>query len=316
MRYFLQRQRQRRDRTPPAQMELRSNLQRLQAAEARHAFQLTIADRLRPITTPEEVTAAARELLGKPLGVSRVVFSEINDANNTFLIRSDWTDGSLVKDLAERTWSSAESLRAQAELRAERDKGQHIFDTMTEGFTVIDSDWRIRQMNAAGLRIGRRTKREVVGKSLWDIWPEVIGTELETVYRRVMAMRVADTSEQEINFSDGHTASLAIAAYPMLDGGLAAFLRDVTDRNAAIQAVRVSQMRAENALRIAQLGTFEWNAIGNRVDCSPRTREIFGFDDTQGLVADDFFNRIVPADVERVREEIKRSFAVERRLKT
>ena len=122
--------------------------------------------------------------------------------------------------------------------------------------------------------------------------------------------------EQEINFSDGHTASLAITAYPMLDGGLAAFFRDVTRHNAAVEAVRVSQMRAENALGIAQLGTFEWNVADNHVECSPRTREIFGFDDTQGHCADDFFNRIVPADIERVREEIRHSFKAERRLNT
>ncbi len=52
-----------------------------------------------------------------------------------------WTDAeiALVKDVAERTWSAAESVRAQAELRAERDKSQHLFDIMTEGFSVIDS---------------------------------------------------------------------------------------------------------------------------------------------------------------------------------
>ena len=384
-----------------AQRELSDNLQRLQAADARQAFQLKLADQLRPLTTPEEVTAAACELLGKQLCVSRVVFSEINEANNTFFIRSDWTDGSqpsiagvtrtlndfgsehldslrsgqvsanhdvtldprtaqhanayaqlgiradlavplvksgeltvvfslnhalprrwtdveidLMKDVAERTWAAVESVRAQAELRAERDKSRHIFDTMTEGFTLIDSDWRITQMNAEGARISRRTKLEMIGKYLWEIWPEVIGTEFETVYRRVMAKRVADTFEQDINFSDGHTASLALTAYPMLDGGLAAFFRDVTGRNAALEAVRVSQMRAENALGIAQLGTFEWNVADNHVECSPRTREIFGFDASQGHVADDFFNRILPADIARVREEILQSFKTNQRLNT
>ena len=384
-----------------AQMELKSKLQRLQAAEARHAFQRTLADRLRPLNSPEEVTAAACELLGKQLGVSRVVFSEINDANNTFYIRGDWTDGllpsiagvtrtlndfgpehldslrsgqvsanhdvtldprtaqhadayarlgiradlavplvksgaltvvfslnhalprrwtdaevDLMKDVAERTWAAAESARAQAELRAERDKSRHIFDTMTEGFTLIDSDWRITQMNAEGVRLSRRTPLEMIGKNLWEIWPEVIDTKFETIYRRVMAMRVADTFEQDINFSDGHTTSLALTAYPMLDGGLAAFFRDVTERNAAAEAVRVSHMRAENALGLAQLGTFEWNVVGNHVECSARTREIFGFDDTQGHLADDFFNRIVPADRERVMEEIRTAFPAERRLIT
>ena len=384
-----------------ARLKLDSNLQRLQAAEARQAFQLALADRLRPLTTPEEVTVAACELLGKQLAVSRVVFSEINEANNTFFIRSDWTDGSqtsiagvtrtlndfgpehldwlrsgqvsanhdvtldprtaqhaaayaqlgiradlavplvksgaltvvfslnhalprrwtdaeidLVKDVAERTWAAAESVRAQAELRAERDQSQYIFDTMSEGFAVMDRDWRVTQINAVGLRIGRRSRLQVVGRILWDIWPEAKGTELEMVYQRVMTMRVSEGVQQEVHFADGHIASLAVMISPLLDGGLAIFFRDVTERNAALEAVRVSQIRAENALRISQLGTFEWNVAGNRVECSPRTREIFGFDETQGHVADDFFSRIVPADIQRVRDEIRTSFKVDRRLST
>ena len=254
-------------------LELSDNLLRLHAADARHAFQLTLADRLRPLTTAEEVTAAACELLGRHLGVSRVVFCEIDDSKGTFFTRSDWTRGPLasmagvthalndfgpdhvdslrsgqvsvnhdvmldprtaghaeafaqlgiradlavplvrsgvlavvlalhhpvphhwtdveiavVKDVAERTWSAVETTRAQAELRAERDQSQHIFDSMTEGFAMIDGDWRMTQMNAEGLRIGRRTKLEVVGKNLWEIWPEVRGTEFEMIYRRAMLM--------------------------------------------------------------------------------------------------------------------------------
>ena len=384
-----------------ARFKLSSNLQRLQAAEARQAFQLALADRLRPLTTPEEITAAACELLGKHLGVSRVVFSEINDANNTFFIRSDWTDGllpsiagvtrtlsdfgpehldalragqvsanhdvaldprtaqhaaaytqlgiradlavplvksgaltvvfslnhalprrwtdaeiDLVKDVAERTWAAAESVRAQAELRAERDQSQYIFDTMSEGFAVVDSDWRVMQINAVGLRISRRSRLQVVGRNHWDIWPELKGTEFETVYRRVMAMRVSESVQQELHFGDGHIASVVVMISPLLDGGLAVFFRDVTEHNAALEAVRVSQMRAENALGLAQLGTFEWSVVGNLVECSARTREIFGFDESQGHVADDFFNRILPADRERVMQEIQTSFTAERQLST
>ncbi len=229
-----------------------------------------------------------------------------------------WTDAEIavVKDVAERTWSAVETTRAQAELRAERDKSQHIFDSMTEGFALIDSDWRIKQMNAAGLRMGLRTKPQVVGNTLWEIWPELIGTAFETVYRRVMTMRVAGSFEQEVNFSDGRTPSLAITIYPMPDGGLAAFVRDVTDRNAAVEALQISRTRAENALTVAQLGTFDFNVVTNQVECSGRTRDIFGFTDTGGHVAEDFFDRIVAEDLPRVKQQIADATEQNRRLDT
>ena len=177
-------------------------------------------------------------------GALTVVFS-LNSA-----LPRRWTNAeiALMKDVAERTWAAAESARAQAELRAERDQSQYIFDTMSEGFSVVDSDWRVVQINAVGLRISRRSRMQVIGRNLWDVWPELKGTDLETVHQRVMAMRVSESVEQELQFGDGHIASVVLMFSPLLDGGIAIFFRDVTERNAALEAVRVSQMRAENAL--------------------------------------------------------------------
>ena len=372
-----------------ARLALSDNLQRLQAAETRHAFQLTLADRLRPLTDPTEVTTAACELLGRHLGVSRVQFCDINDAQGTFFIDSDWTldeqikisgvahklndfgldhvaalrsgkvlanddvtldprtadhaeayaqlgiradlavplvkSGALTvvlslnkpvphhwteaeidaaKETAERAWSAAQSARAQAELRGERDQNQHLFDTMTEGFALIDSDWCIRQINAQGLRISRRKKSEVLGKNHWEIWPEVIGTEHEALYRRVMVMRVPDKLEHEVHFGDGHRTWVDFSAYPLLDGGIAVFFRDVSERHEAIEALRISQTRAESALAVAQLGTFDLNVVTNQVQCSARTCEIFGSPHAQVHVADDFFELIVATDLDRVKQEI------------
>ena len=384
-----------------ARLALTSNLEQLKIAEARHSFQITLADRLRPLTSPEKVTAAACELLGQHLGVSRVVLCDINEVQKTFLVCSEWnrdlkgsmagvkstlddfglehvaalrsgkisvnhdvtldprtadtaekfaqlgiradlaiplvksgfltmvlalhhpaahhwTDAeiALATDVAERTWSAAEGARAQAELQAERDQSQHLFDIMTEGFAVIDRNWCVMQMNAAGLHMGRRTKLEVIGKNQWDIWPEFIGTELEGVYRRVMAMRVADSFEQKIHSSDGHTASLAVTVYPMLDDRIGVFFRDDSERNAASEALRISRTRAENALAVAQLGTFDLNVVTNHVECSARTREIFGFTDAQGHVAADFFDRILPSDLPRIRQEVADATNQNRRLET
>ncbi|MEO6409487.1 MAG: GAF domain-containing protein, partial [Burkholderiaceae bacterium] len=54
-----------------------------------------------------------------------------------------WTaeEVELSADVAERTWATAEAARAQAELRAERDQSQHVFDSMTEGMAILDRDW-------------------------------------------------------------------------------------------------------------------------------------------------------------------------------
>jgi PAS domain S-box-containing protein len=79
---------------------------------------------------------------------------------------------------------------------------------------------------------------------------------------------------------------------------------DVTARRKAEEALRQSEERLATALQIAALGTFEWDLRDNTVMASARTRSIYGFAEDEGSNAEDYFTRIVPEDVERVREEV------------
>ena len=175
---------------------------------------------------------------------------------------------------------------------------------MTEGFALIDRDWRVTQMNRAGLHAGHRLLENVIGLPIWETWPEIIGTDIEAMYRRVMASHVAENMESPLTFSDGQTSFLEITIYPALVGGVAVFFRDVSERKQVIEALDISRLRAEHALSIAQLGTYDWNIHTNVVESSARSREIFCFTDEEGHIAEDFFGRIVPEDVNRVRDEV------------
>jgi diguanylate cyclase (GGDEF)-like protein/PAS domain S-box-containing protein len=151
-----------------------------------------------------------------------------------------WTNHEirLTEDMVERTWAAAESARAQAALRIERDRSRYIFDNMTEGFAVINHDWTIQQINAAGLRIAQRTATEVLGHNHWEVWPEGLGTDVERLYRRVMKTRIADRMEYLLTFSNGISTWFETTAYPSLDGGLAVFFRDINERKRNEKLIR------------------------------------------------------------------------------
>ena len=167
----------------------------------------------------------------------------------------DWSPADIVvaTDVAERTWAAAESARAHAELRAERDQSQYILDGMSEGFALIDRDWRMTQMNEAGLRASHRLWENVIGRTIWEAWPEVVGTDIEAMYRRVMASRVAENMESQLTFSDGHASSLEIVMYPALAGGVAVFFRDVSDRKRASEALNLKDVVASAVEQVRAL---------------------------------------------------------------
>ncbi|HBF51228.1 MAG TPA: hybrid sensor histidine kinase/response regulator, partial [Massilia sp.] len=143
-----------------------------------------------------------------------------------------WNDDELrfTRDTAERTWTALDGARAQATLRAERDRSRYIFDTIGEGFALLDSDWRIVEMNAEGLRICHLAAEQAVGRTHWELFPESASTEASAMLRRVMAERRAGQTEYQLPMVGGRGGWNEIRAFPVHGGGIAIFFRDITDR--------------------------------------------------------------------------------------
>lgn len=70
------------------------------SVERRLSFQVRLADRLRGIHDPEEAKQAAVELLGAYLGVARVGWAEIDEAQGIAFVQRDWTRDPAVPSLA------------------------------------------------------------------------------------------------------------------------------------------------------------------------------------------------------------------------
>jgi PAS domain S-box-containing protein len=305
----------------------------LETAGRRHAFQLALADRIRPLTDPGEVTAAASELLGKEVGGKRVVYGETDPDGVWIQMHPDWTTGSMpsmrgvrlrlddfgvaavdllragrnlvlddvtrdaataphaaayraagmgaalgiplmkngrlhavlsvhhdqphhwstehiamAEDMVDRTWFALESVRAQAALRAERDRSQQIFDNMAEGIGLLDSDWTILDVNELGARLARRQHADLVGRDVWTVLPHLAGGPIEALYRRVRERQMPETLEHGYQLDSGALAWIEIRAYPLPESRLAVFYRDISERKAAEATLRESDRRKDEFL--------------------------------------------------------------------
>ena len=63
-------------------------------AERLQRFQLEVADKLRGLSEPQQITTLASALLGKHLQLSRVMYAEFDLVGQTLHIESEWNDGS------------------------------------------------------------------------------------------------------------------------------------------------------------------------------------------------------------------------------
>jgi len=196
---------------------------------------------------PNYMEAGIRAVLAVPLvkeGRMRAVLSVHDGAPHAWSAEQV----AMAEDMVDRTWFAVESARAQAELRAERDQSRQIFDSMTEGFALLDSDWTVLQVNEIGAQLARTPRAALLGQELWTAIPQLLGSEVERLYRRVQAQALPATLEYAQALPAGGTAWLELRAYPLPGGRLAIFFRDIGERKAAEGQLREADRRKDDFL--------------------------------------------------------------------
>ena len=316
-----------------AEQELALRLIDLETAKWRQSFQLALADRIRPLTNPEEITATASELLGTYLQAKRVTYGEVDESLESITLKRDWTNGSmmsmsgmhltlndfgrliidviragiilaiedvttdensapyaesylnlgvravlaiplmkngrlkailsvhdssvhhwtsdeiaLAEDMVDRTWFALESTRAQCELKAERDQSQHILDSMAEGFTLLDRDWTIIEVNELGAHITGLPRLELIGRNHWEAVPYIVGTAVEALFKRVQAVGKTETCEFFRPYPTGTDEWLELRVYPLQEGRIDILFRDITERKQSEEKLKEADRRKDEFL--------------------------------------------------------------------
>ena len=78
--------------------------------------------------------------------------------------------------------------RRRAELETERlaDRLTTTLESITDSFYTLDTHWRFTYLNRRAQEVLQRDAADVVGRSIWEVFPAVVGSDLEEAYRRAM----------------------------------------------------------------------------------------------------------------------------------
>jgi PAS domain S-box-containing protein len=134
----------------------------------------------------------------------------------------------------------------------ERVRAAAILETMTDAHFVLDAEFRFVSVNAASERALFHSREQLVGRTIWEVFPGTVGTIFERHYRRVAAERVHAHFIGE--YVDG-TLDLVpeVDAYPAPDGGVAVFWRDIGPRVRAEAGLRASEQRLRDVFEQAPI---------------------------------------------------------------
>ena len=134
-----------------------------------------------------------------------------------------------------------------------------VLETTSTAFLTIDRTWTFTYVNAAAERIFARRRDELVGKRIWDIYPELVGTETQRCYEQALE------SGRPVSFEQHYPALetwFDVRATPTEDG-LSVYFHDITDRLRAErereEATGRLQILSEAGARLA--GTLELSEL-------------------------------------------------------
>jgi PAS domain S-box-containing protein len=113
---------------------------------------------------------------------------------------------------------------------------QTILDSITDAFFSLNGNWEFSYVNRQTERTLGRQASELLGKSLWEVYPGTVGSDFERMYRKAAEERIAVTF---CSYFPDHDRWYDVNVYPA-QGGLAVYFRDVT--------VRMQEEKRRNAL--------------------------------------------------------------------
>jgi PAS domain S-box-containing protein len=157
-----------------------------------------------------------------------------------------------------------ERKQAEKQLRDAKRRTEAILESITDSFTAVDSEWRYTYLNQRALeRIQELdgkpvTLTDLVGTSMWEAFPHLVGTTTEHELRRAVREQRPVTFE---TYSPGTHDWLEVHAYPSKDGGLSVYGRDITERKAAEEQL---ERRAGQQAAVAELGLRALEHVGLR----------------------------------------------------
>src|SRR5260370_21812471 len=165
-----------------------------------------------PIATVAVAVVVAIELLLRPLSVMRISFLLFGTAVLAAAV------------LFDRLKSAAREAVCDPKRTAER------IESIRDGVVALDDEFRVTYVNQAAEILMAKPKADLLGKGVWEVYPEPLGTIAEANCRRALA----EYTPLHFEYRDSVLNKwFDISIYPSTGGGLSVSFREITGEKQA-----------------------------------------------------------------------------------
>ena len=132
--------------------------------------------------------------------------------------------------------SLATIARHERRLRQSERRVVDTLESITDAFATVDRDWRCIVVNEQAAKLVGKNRADLLGRSVWEVFPESLGGAAYQQLHRAAAERVSVEYE---DFNPVLGRWFAGRAYPTHDGGIAVYFQDITERKRVEQQLEV-----------------------------------------------------------------------------
>src|SRR5690606_23478902 len=111
---------------------------------------------------------------------------------------------------------------------------KELLSSISDAFYAVDKHWNFTYFNKEAEQLLGKKSETVIGKNIWKTFAPVVGTKLETVYRRVAKKEQTESFEY---LYPGNNSWYEISVYPS-NGGVSVYFRNIDERKKAVEALK------------------------------------------------------------------------------
>ena len=145
----------------------------------------------------------------------------------------------LVEAIAAQAGAALANAQLYAEQRQVAERLEHVLANTTDGFFIYDRDWRYLYVNESGAEQSQKSREELIGEVFWDVFPDVVGTE---IYENLIAAAADGKPRRYEVYYEPYDMWVEHRVFPQNDS-TAVFVRDVSEQRRAERTLKESERR-------------------------------------------------------------------------
>ena len=204
---------------------------------------------------------------------------------------------------------------AEAQSRQMETRLVTTLENITDAFFTLDGEWRFTFVNHEAERLLKRPREELIGRNVWDEFPEARGSLFEEHYQHAVQTRQSVTFE---SYYPPLETWFEVRAHPS-EFGLAVHFRDINERRAAAEQLRLSEERFRHTFFNAPIGMALVSTEGRFLQINTSFCRMLGFTETEMIgrsiveITHPDDRAITAQEMRHLREGGKDSYSIEKR---